>query len=125
MTSPSRLFESITHLSGILRDLEDMGIHVEIGDDFAKYRAYRAQHPDRGPIYPMFDVASSYIDFTNGFWICGFDPDGKLMHTQAVRNLDSNRRGKFYCEALVRLVDRIIVDDDLELLARLPRIKLE
>lgn len=86
--SPSRLFESITHLSGILRDLEDMGIHVEIGDDFAKYRAYRAQHPDRGPIYPMFDVASSYIDFTNGFWICGFDPDGKLMHTQAVRNLD-------------------------------------
>ncbi|WP_299849515.1 hypothetical protein [uncultured Roseovarius sp.] len=86
--SPRRLFELTTHLSGILRDLEEAGIHVEIGDDFAKYRSYRGQQPDRSPIYPMFDVASSYIDRTNGFWICGFDPDGDLIHTQAVRLLD-------------------------------------
>ncbi|OAN71021.1 hypothetical protein A8B78_20405 [Jannaschia sp. EhC01] len=36
----------------------------------------------------MFDVASSYIDHTNGFWICGFNADGDLIHTQAVRLLD-------------------------------------
>ncbi len=36
--SPSRLFELTTHLSGILRDLEEAGIHVKIGDDFAEYR---------------------------------------------------------------------------------------
>jgi len=86
--SPSRLFELTKQLSGILRDLEQAGLKVEIGDDFAKYRAYRSQQPDRGAIYPMFDVASSYIDHTNGFWICGFDSSGELVHTQAVRLLD-------------------------------------
>ncbi len=86
--SPSRLFELTTHLLGILRDLEEAGIRIEIGDDFAEYRAKRSQQSGRGPIYPMFDVASSYIDGTNGFWICGFDPSGVLIHTQAVRLLD-------------------------------------
>ncbi len=85
---PSRLFNITASLSGILRDLEGMGIQVEVGDDFAKYRAYRSQQPDRGPIYPMFDVASSYVDRTNGFWICGFNANGELVHTQAVRLLD-------------------------------------
>ncbi|WP_442970487.1 hypothetical protein [Roseovarius sp. D22-M7] len=61
---------------------------MEIGDDFARYRTYRNQQHDRGPIYPMFDVASSYVDHTNGFWVCAFDPHGELIHTQAVRLLD-------------------------------------
>lgn len=86
--SPIRMFKLTTHLSGILRDLEEGGIHIEVGDDFAKYRSYRRKQIDRGPIYPMFDVASSYIDRTNGFWICGFNSSGELIHTQAVRLLD-------------------------------------
>ncbi|QJF53222.1 hypothetical protein G3256_12660 [Roseobacter ponti] len=86
--SPGRLFEMMTRLAGILRVLEDAGIRVETGDDFARYRVYRSQQSDRGPIYPMFDVASSYIDRTNGFWICGFNADDELIHTQAVRLLD-------------------------------------
>ncbi|WP_299204491.1 hypothetical protein [uncultured Tateyamaria sp.] len=85
---PSRLFEVITRFSGVLRDLEEMGIRVKICDDFQEYRALRNRQIDRGPIYPMFDVASSYVDHNNGFWICGFDPDGELVHTQAVRILD-------------------------------------
>ncbi len=86
--SPSRLFELITNVSGVLGDLEQTGIRVEIGDDFAKYRTLRSKLPSRGPIYPMFDVASSYIDQDNGFWVCGFNPVGELIHTQAVRLLD-------------------------------------
>lgn len=86
--SPSRLFELTKNLSNSLNELDHAGIHVEIGDDFAKYRSYRSQQSDRGPIYPMFDVASSYIDHTNGFWICGFNTNGELVHTQAVRLLD-------------------------------------
>ncbi|WP_195821708.1 hypothetical protein [Roseobacter sp. MH60115] len=85
---PYSLFKIVTSLSDILRQLEAMGIRVEVGDDFAKYRAYRSKQLDRGAIYPMFDVASSYIERTNGFWICGFDSDGELIHTQAVRLLD-------------------------------------
>jgi len=86
--SPSALFAVTKNLSDALHDLETAGIRVEIGDDFAKYKAYRARTPERGPIYPMFDVASSYVDAANGFWICGFDETGALVHTQAVRLLD-------------------------------------
>lgn len=85
---PSRLFEVSRNLSNSLNALNDAGIHIEIGDDFAQYRGYRSQQTDRGPIYPMFDTASSYIDHTNGFWVCGFDENGQLVHTQAVRLLD-------------------------------------
>lgn len=86
--SPSRLFELTKNLSNSLGELNNTGIHIEIGDDFAKYQYYRSQQSDRGPIYPMFDVASSYIDHTNGFWVCGFNANGELVHTQAVRLLD-------------------------------------
>ena len=85
---PSKLYKMTSNVSGILRHLEEAGIWLEIGDDFGKYRAYRGQQLDRGPIYPMFDVASSYVDRTNGFWVCAFDSDGELIHTQAVRLLD-------------------------------------
>lgn len=85
---PSKLFTMTTNVSGILRHLEESGLRLEIGDDFAKYRTYRARQLDRGPIYPMFDVASSYVDRRNGFWVCAFDANDELIHTQAVRLLD-------------------------------------
>ena len=88
LMSPCRLFGLTKQLSATLTELEHAGIRVEIGDDFAKYRAYRSQQRDRSPLYPMFDVACSYVDHTNGFWVCGFNGDGELVHTQAVRLLD-------------------------------------
>ncbi|WP_052249730.1 hypothetical protein [Tateyamaria sp. ANG-S1] len=85
---PNRLFRTITRFADVLRELEEAGIHVVLGDDFLEYRRHRAQQPDRSPVYPMFDVQSSYIDHTNGFWICGYDPGGDLIHTQAIRLLN-------------------------------------
>lgn len=82
------IYNTILRVSGLLNELEEAGLHVEIGDDFAAYRRHRAAQPDRGPIYPMFDVAQSYVDPSNGFWVCGFAPDGALIHTQAARMLE-------------------------------------
>jgi hypothetical protein len=82
------LFSAITRVSGLVRELEEVGMQVKVGDDFAEYRRHRNAQADRSPMYPMFDVACSYIDASNGFWICGFGPSGELIHTQAVRMLD-------------------------------------
>ena len=85
---PTELFATVSSLCAILRELEDAGMRVEIGSDFARYRAMRLAQTGRGGIYPMFDTAASFIDETNGFWVCGFDAEGALVHTQAVRLMD-------------------------------------
>ena len=82
------LVDTVMTASGIIRELEDAGMRVVIGDDFSEYRVYRNAQTDRNPMYPMFDVACSYIDNTNGFWVCGFNHKDELIHTQAVRMLD-------------------------------------
>ena len=86
--SARRIFEMVRNVSSILNELENLGIRVELGDDFSRYRAYRTAQTDRGDMYPMFDVAKSYIDETNGFWVCGFNQEDELIHTQAVCLLD-------------------------------------
>ncbi|MDA8587236.1 hypothetical protein N9L47_13405 [Rhodobacteraceae bacterium] len=86
--SARMLYQTIVHVSGLLRELEDVGVRVEIGDDFSQYRNYRNGQTDRAGLYSMFDAASSYIDASNGFWICGFDDADNLIHSQAARLLD-------------------------------------
>ena len=85
---PKRVFELVKTLSQTLKDLEKAGIRVEVGDDFGEYRMLRNAQEDRAPLYPMFDVTRSYVDQSNGFWICGFTPEGQIIHTQAVRLFD-------------------------------------
>jgi hypothetical protein len=86
--SAQNIFSAIMHVAGLVNELDAAGVRVEVGDDFSKYRRYRSGQSDRDAMYPMFDVASSYIDASNGFWVCGFGPDGELIHTQAVRLLN-------------------------------------
>ena len=74
--SVKNLVSMVMNVSGIIRELEIAGMRVVIGDDFSEYRVYRSTQNDRTPIYPMFDVASSYIDESNGFWICLLDLSG-------------------------------------------------
>ncbi len=85
---PKKTFRMAKAVSAVLHELAASGMRVEIGDDFVEYRARRAAQKDRGEIYPMFDVTRSYVDETNGFWVCGFNEEGELTHTQAARLLD-------------------------------------
>lgn len=84
----SDLFTTITNVAYLVGELDRSGISVEIGDDFLVFRRLRNNQKDRSAMYPMFDVASSYVDASNAFWICGFNKDNELIHTQAVRLLD-------------------------------------
>ncbi|MEP0566066.1 MAG: hypothetical protein ABJC64_16765 [Paracoccaceae bacterium] len=82
------LFTTITNVSNLVSELESAGVYLEIGGDFASYRRLRNRQTDRSQLFPMFDVASSYVDATNAFWVCGFDQNNELVHTQAIRMLD-------------------------------------
>ncbi|MFA8441921.1 hypothetical protein [Yoonia sp.] len=86
--SARTIFGMIRNVSVLIRELEDAGMRVEVGDDFSLYRYYRNACADRGDLPPMFDTASSFIDASNGFWICGFNDADELIHTQAIRILD-------------------------------------
>ena len=86
--SARTIFGMVRNVSVLIRELEDAGMRVEVGDDFSLYRYYRDTCTDRGRLYPIFDTCSSFIDATNGFWICGFNEADELIHTQAVRMLD-------------------------------------
>ncbi|MEJ6394413.1 hypothetical protein V8J82_14185 [Gymnodinialimonas sp. 2305UL16-5] len=91
-SNPKQFFELASSISSIVEDLNKLGISVKVGNDFSVYREYRSHLSERGPVYPMFDARSSYIDHTNGFWICGFDNDARLIHTQAARLIDLSNR---------------------------------
>ena len=86
--SARSIFGMIMNVSDIIKELQDTGMRIEVGDDFARYRIIRNSCADRADLYPSFDSASSFIDETNGFWICGFNEADELIHTQAVRMLN-------------------------------------
>ena len=86
--SVSRLYRMITNAGHIIEALASSGMRVEVGDDFARYRNLRNTCRDGSGMPPMFDCGRSFVDHTNGFWICGFDDDHALVHTQAVRLVD-------------------------------------
>lgn len=86
------LFTMISNVSHLMRELEEAGMHLEVGGDFAAFRRLRNTQKDRSAVFPMFDVASSYVDASNALWICAFDDDNELVHTQAIRMLDLGDR---------------------------------
>ena len=86
--SARKIFGMIRNVSAIVRELENAGMRIEVGDDFSLYRNYRNSCAGRGGLSPIFDTASSFVDERNGFWICGFNDADELIHTQAVRLLD-------------------------------------
>ncbi len=96
--SARSIFGMIKNTAAILRELEEAGMRIEVGGDFTKYRAYRNSRADRADLYPIFDTASSFVDETNGFWICGFNEAGEIIHTQAARllNLSDVSLGKHF-----------------------------
>ena len=77
MTAAS-FFSTILTACNILKELEAVGLRVEVNTDFVAYRKMRDDQLNRLPIYPVFDVSSSFIDASNAFWICAFNEQNEL-----------------------------------------------
>ena len=72
--------------------LQRLGITITTGTDFAEYRDLLAlARPDQ-TIGAPFDPDLHRLDAANAFWMLGHDNEGKLMHTQAMRVLDTRTR---------------------------------
>ncbi|MFK7875316.1 MAG: hypothetical protein AB8B71_06000 [Paracoccaceae bacterium] len=68
--------------------LDKYGVTLELGSDFATYRALLAEGRSDHTIGAPFDPEIHHLDTYNGVWVVGRDADGVIMHTQALRLLD-------------------------------------
>jgi hypothetical protein len=72
--------------------LESHGVTIVTGSDFAEYKQIMAQgRPDHAPGLP-FDESLHDLNEASGLWIAGYDQDGDLMHTQALRLFNLGKR---------------------------------
>lgn len=84
--------ENIVRAARFVSQIMDMslerGVRLSVGDDFAAYAQIVAQHRAHQPIGPPFDPARHFLRQGNSLWILGHDKKGRLVHTQAMRQLD-------------------------------------
>ena len=71
-----------------IADLADnMGMTLQVGDDFQHYAdMIRDLRPDQ-PLGDPFNLEKQELTHENAFWITGWDRQGNLVHTQAIRRL--------------------------------------
>lgn len=87
-TLSSSLKPVLGEIEAIRRALRSRGIFVRIGRNFSELVAHIEQTPERHPLHEQFDPDGDMDGAIDAFWICGFDEDGDLVHTQAAHLLD-------------------------------------
>jgi hypothetical protein len=75
----------------IRRELVTRGMHIRIGRRFPDFVAHIDSAPNRAPVHEQFDPSGDMDGAIDAFWVCGFDPDGELIHTQAAHLLDLSK----------------------------------
>ncbi len=80
-------FAGAQYTARIANLANDMGMKLQVGDDFEEYadlvRSYRPEQPLGEP----FDPEKQRISRQNGFWVTGWNARGEMVHTQAIRRL--------------------------------------
>lgn len=77
--------EAITELT---RELRRRGMFMRIGKNFETFLAAIDRTPNRSSVHEQFDPSGNMDGACDAFWICGYDDDGELLHTQAAQLLD-------------------------------------
>lgn len=68
--------------------LVGMGLVGKWGRDFQEYRARVAKQPKRHAVAPQFVRPCEQNRVTDALWMCWYNQDGGLVHTQAMQLLD-------------------------------------
>ena len=72
----------------ITQIIEDSGIRLQVGVDFAEFKQICDTQPLRAPIKPPFDIDVKQTEPIDGFWLAGYDENDQLVHTQAIKTID-------------------------------------
>lgn len=80
-------FAGAHYVSRMLDIINHKGIQIEIGSDFDLYAQYIKTHRQDLPLGLAFDPRRRHLNEDNGFWIAGWDQDGTMVHSQAMRRL--------------------------------------
>lgn len=71
-----------------LRMLDEVQLSITVGDDFHAYARIIADERTEQPLGPPFDPTRHDLTGGRAFWIIGRNPQGELVHSQAMRLLD-------------------------------------
>ena len=75
-------------IEAIRKEMLSRGIYLKAGRNFRQLAHHVASRDDRSTLHDQFDPESDMDGAVSAFWVCGFDPDGGLLHTQAAHLLD-------------------------------------
>jgi len=85
----AQLFNYTNRLTEIISIL---GVHLKYGGDFTEFRNCPMRQPERHPINPAFDPQYCDLNENNAFWMIGFNNNGEIVHTQAIKLLNLKTR---------------------------------
>lgn len=85
-----------------LDEIYSLGVEIETGTDFEKYRHILSiARPDHNLGVP-FDPKKQPLNPENSYWMAGYDVDGNIVHTQALKrlNLQTSSLGEYMSKNL-------------------------
>ncbi|SEW04648.1 hypothetical protein SAMN05444851_1067 [Aliiroseovarius sediminilitoris] len=81
-------FAGAQYVTAILDMASEHGLVIEMGSDFDLYESHINTHRAHQPIGAPFDPKRHEMNEHNGFWIVGWNEQGTLVHTQAMRRFN-------------------------------------
>lgn len=78
-------FEGAQYVTTIADMASAHGVTLRVDDDFHEFSRLVAEHRKGHPLGAPFDPEKQGVSSKNGFWIAGWNRDGELVHTQAMR----------------------------------------
>jgi hypothetical protein len=88
MTAQFDQLKASCYLARQVETAQAKNIALELLDDFEQFRKVAEATEGRAPLTPIFDNRVSDVSSENAFWILGRDPNGAVVHLQALRRDD-------------------------------------
>lgn len=82
------VYDGAQLLCRTLRALNEAQMTITVGDDFADYAAIVTAERTGYPLGIPFNPTLQDLGRGKGFWVIGRNPQGELVHTQAMRLID-------------------------------------